>query len=112
MRYVDEIIRRMEVINLENFDDKDETVIEDTYPWQMKTIKCRLGEMSLKILVIRYNIPRSITIHHASLKMSNTDPLKGFVRITWCILNFVVRLSFYPYIKRILYVVGLGASNK
>ena len=38
--YVDEIIKRRKVINLENSKDEDEPVVEDTYPWQMKTIKC------------------------------------------------------------------------
>ena len=31
--YVDEIIKRREVINLENSEDEDEPVVEDTYPW-------------------------------------------------------------------------------
>ena len=50
------------MINLENSKDEDEPVVEDTYPWQMKTIKCRLGEISFEILMIRYSIPRSITL--------------------------------------------------
>ena len=87
--YVDEIIKRMEVINLENFEDEDEDefVVEDTYPWQMKTIKCGLGEMSLEILMIRYSIHKSITLRRASPRRSITNPPKGFVGITRCMLN-------------------------
>ena len=33
--YIEEIIKRKEVINLENYEDEDEPVVEDTHLWQM-----------------------------------------------------------------------------
>ncbi|KAK9195144.1 hypothetical protein WN943_003263 [Citrus x changshan-huyou] len=33
--YIEEIIKRKEVINLENSKDEDELVVEDTHLWQM-----------------------------------------------------------------------------
>ena len=109
--YVDEIIKRMEVINLENSEDEDELVVEYTYPRKMKTIKCGLDEMSLEILMIRYSIHRSVTLRRASLRRSITNPLKGFVRITRCMLNSGVGLPFHPYVRRILHALGLAPAQ-
>lgn len=81
--YADEIIGRREVINLEDFEDKDELVIEHTYPGEMKTIKCGLGEMSREILMIRHSIPRSITICCTLIRRSITNPPNNFV-VTRC----------------------------
>lgn len=69
--YVDEIIRRKKV----SFEDEDEPVVKDTYPWQIKTIKYGLGETFFEILMMRYNIPRSIIFHRASLKFQSTTSI-------------------------------------
>ena len=63
--------------------------------------------MSFEILMIRYNIPTLITLRRASLRRSITNPPKGFVGITRCMWNFGVRISFHPYVRRILHASGL-----
>ena len=78
------------MIKLENSEDEDEPIVKDTYPWQMKMIKFGLSEMSFEILMIKDNIPKLITVRRPSLRMSITNPPKGFAKITRSMWNFGV----------------------
>lgn len=83
--YVDEIIRRKKV----NFEDEDKPVVKDTCPWQIKTIKYGLGEMSFEIQMIKYNIPRLIIFHRTSLKFQSATSistlcLKDIISLRTC----------------------------
>lgn len=95
--YANEIIRRRQVINLENYedDDEDKLEVENTYPWLIKTIKCGLCKMSFEIMMIRYSVPRSIELRRTSLRRSITNPFKDFAWITRCMLNFRIQLPFF-----------------
>ena len=66
--------------------------------------------MSLEILMIKYNIHRSITLCRASLRKSITNPPKDFVGITRCMLNSGVRLP-HLYVRRILHSLGLAPAQ-